>query len=98
LEVDVENLEAKFKVLQVAQTTSEFNIDDSQLGRVKDLIAQVRTRLTVAERLVNSQADASGEIQLSAEEAENIVDQVTDYFDSEGQPEAAVDAQASVAP
>jgi hypothetical protein len=98
LEVDVENLEAKFKVLQVAQTTSEFNIDDSQLGRVKDLIAQVRTRLTVAERLVNSQADAGGEIQLSAEEADDIVDQVSDYFDSEGQPEAAADAQASLAP
>jgi hypothetical protein len=98
LEVDVENLEAKYKVLQVAQTTSEFNIDDSQLGRVKDLIAQVRTRLTVAERLVNSQADTSGEIPLSTEGAEDIVDQVSEYFDGASQPEVSADAQASVAP
>ena len=55
LEVEVENLEAKFKAFEVAQTTSEFNIDDSQLGRVKDLIADVRARLNVAERLANSQ-------------------------------------------
>src|SRR5262249_38833996 len=48
LEVDVEQLEARFKLVQVAQNTSEFNIDDSQLGRVKDLIAEVRTRLAVA--------------------------------------------------
>ena len=32
-----------------------FNIDDSELGRVKELIAEVRTRLNVAERLVNTQ-------------------------------------------
>jgi hypothetical protein len=98
LEVDVENLEAKYKVLQVAQTTSECNIDDSQLGRVKDLIAQVRTRLTVAERLVNSQADTSGEIPLSTEEAEDIVEQVSEYFDESSKPEVAADAQASVTP
>jgi chromosome segregation ATPase len=101
LEVEVENLEAKYKVIQVAQTTSEFNIDDSQLGRVKDLIAEVRTRLTVAERLVNSQADLNGEIPVSTESTDDIVDEVTEYFDVEREPTEVADAaeaQASETP
>lgn len=97
LEAQVENLEAKYKVVQVAQTTSEFNIDDSQLGRVKDLIAEVRTRLNVAERLANSSTDLNGEIPLSEPASDNIVDQVSEYFDVD-QPAANVaDAQASAA-
>jgi phage shock protein A len=83
LEVDVENLEARFKTVEVAQTAAPFNIDDSELGRVKDLIAEVRTRLSVAERLVNAQGDLDGEIALSGPQSEDIVDQVTEYFSSE---------------
>jgi len=95
LEVDVENLEARFKVLEVAQTTSEYNIDDSQLGRVKELIAEVRTRLNVSERLSNSQTALDGEIPLSSPQAENIVDQVTEYFSGEQAPAKVADAQAA---
>lgn len=98
LEVDVENLEARNKMVEVAQTVSDRNIDDSQLGRVKDLITEVRTRLNVAERLANSQCDITGEIQLSEPQSDNIVDQVTEYFHLGGEAGAQVaDAQASAA-
>ena len=95
LEVEVENLEAKFKQVEVAQTASELNVDDSQLGRVKDLIAEVRARLNVAERLVTSQMDVDGEIPLSAPTSENIVDQVTEYFTVESPTAAVAEAQAA---
>ncbi len=88
LEVDVENLEARFKMVEVAQTAAPFNLDDSQLGRVKDLLAEVRTRLNVAERLVNTEMDIDGEIPLGAPQAENIVDQVTEYFSTTGRGES----------
>lgn len=97
LEVEVENLEAKFKVIQVAQTTSEFNIDDSQLGRVKDLIAEVRARLNVAERLANSQTDLDSEIPLAEPESDDIVNEVTEYFSAEQAAATVADAQASAA-
>jgi phage shock protein A len=97
LEVDVEHLEAQFKMVEVAQTTSEFNIDDSQLGRVKDLIADVRARLNVAERLAHAQCDLDSEISLGGPQSENIVDQVTEYFNAESVTPGAVDAQASAA-
>jgi predicted nucleic acid-binding Zn-ribbon protein len=82
LEVDVENLEARFKMIEVAQTTSQYNIDDSQLGRVKELIGDLRARLNVAERIANSSADFNSEIPLSPAAADDIVDQVTEYFQS----------------
>jgi chromosome segregation ATPase len=97
LEVEVVNLEAKFKLVQVAQTTCEFNIDDSQLGRVKDLIAEVRARLNVAERLANSPADLDGIIPLSDPETDDIVDQVTEYFSVDEAPTAVAEAPSSPA-
>jgi phage shock protein A len=95
LEVDVENLEARCKVVEVAQTASPFNVDDSELGRVKDLIAEVRTRLHVAERLVNAEGDIDGEIPLAAPQSENIVDQITEYFNSESSAGKVAEAQTS---
>lgn len=80
LEVDVENLEARLKMVEVAQTTSDYNFDDSQLARAKDLIGDVRTRLNVAERLVHSESTISGEIPLSEPASHDIVEQVTEYF------------------
>ena len=81
LEVDVENLEARLKMVEVAQTTSDYNFDDSQLARAKDLIGDVRTRLNVAERLVHAESTISdGGIPLSEPASHDIVDQVTDYF------------------
>jgi hypothetical protein len=97
LEVDVENLEAQFKMVEVAQTLSERNIDDSQLGRVKDLIADVRARLNVAERLANAQVDIDGEIKVSTPQADNILDQVTEYFSTEAAAAQVADAKGATA-
>ena len=64
LEVDVENLESRLKMVEVAQTSSEINLDDSRLGRCKDLITDLRTRLDVAERIVSTEGQYHGEIVL----------------------------------
>ena len=81
LEVDVENLEARLKMVEVAQTASEINVDDSRLGRAKELITDLRTRLDVAERIVNAEGHYRGEILMDDPRAENIVDHVTEYFE-----------------
>ena len=39
LEVDVANLDARLEMVKVAQSTSEFNFDDSRLSRTKDLVS-----------------------------------------------------------
>lgn len=90
LQVDVENLEARLKMVEVAQTTSEYNFDDSQLARVKGLMSDIRTRLSVAEKLVNADEHYQGEIILESGAPEDIVEQVTSYFDEDSSKESQV--------
>ena len=85
LEVDVENLEARLKMVEVAQTTSEFDFDDSHLARTKELISDIHTRIEVSARLLDVQTDFHARIPLeSPEEMEDISDQITEYFTTDG--------------
>ena len=89
LEVQVENIEARLKMVEAAQTTCEYNFDDSRLSRVKELLSDLHTKLEVSERLVNSESHFGGEIQLEESVSEDIVDEVTQYFDAQPQPQVA---------
>jgi len=87
LQVEVENLEARLQMIAAAKATSEFEFDDSRLGRVKELVSNLRTRLDVADRLLNAETEFHDEIPLDAIAPENIVDQVAEYF-TEPTPDA----------
>jgi hypothetical protein len=80
LEVDVQNLEAKRKLVEVAQASSEYVFDDSQLARCKELITDIRTRLDVAAKLANADVNIEVEIPLDEATPSDITDQVADYF------------------
>ena len=60
LQVEVENLEAKLKLVQVAEASSDFQFDDSQLARCKELMTDIRTRLDVAAKLANADTNVPG--------------------------------------
>ena len=81
LEVDVANLEARLKMVQVAQTSSDFNFDDSQLSRTKELLSEIGTRIDVAEKMVN--VEVQGGINLEEEVQEDISEEITRYFNGE---------------
>ena len=87
LQVEVENLEAKLQMIAAAKATSEYQFDDSRLGKVKELVSNLQTRLKVAENLVNAETRFHDEIPLDETTPEDIVEQVTKYF-SEGAPAA----------
>jgi len=82
LTVEIENLEARLKMVEVAQTTSQFNFDDSQLARTRDLINEISTRLDVTEKMMSQQVELSDRIPLEEDDAdaENVVDAVTKHF------------------
>jgi chromosome segregation ATPase len=80
LQVEVENLEARNQMVAAAQTTSNYQFDDSQIGRVKELVSNLKTRLEVSEKMVNAETEFQGEIPLEKTSPANIVDQVSDYF------------------
>lgn len=80
LEVDVENLQARLEMVKVAQSTSEFNFDDSHLSRTKELVKAIGTRIDVAEKLVNAETTYPGQIDLEEAPASDITEQITNYF------------------
>jgi hypothetical protein len=93
LEVDVQNLEAKRKLVEVAQASSEYVFDDSQLARAKELITDIRTRLDVAAKLANADVNVEAEIPLEDATPADITDQVTQYFKLGDEAEAAQEAE-----
>lgn len=80
LVVDVENLEARMKMIEVAETTSELSLDDSELSRTRELVEEISTRLDVAEELLDTRSHYVDRIPLEDESEDDIVDQVTTYL------------------
>jgi hypothetical protein len=86
LEVEVENLEARLKMVEVAKASSEFNIDDSQLSRTRQLLSDIESRIEVDAQLVNADDLVLDEIPLETP-AENvkILDRIAEFEKSKGQ-------------
>jgi chromosome segregation ATPase len=82
LQVDVENLEARSQMIAAAQTTSNYQFDDSELGRVKELVTDLRTRLDVAEKLVNADGYFQEQIPVDQATPADIVEQIGQHFAS----------------
>ena len=80
----MQNLEAKRKLVEVAQASSDYVFDDSQLARAKELINDIRTRLDVAAKLANADVNVQTEIALDDSAPADITDQVTQYFKLDG--------------
>jgi hypothetical protein len=85
LQVEVENLEAKLKLVQVAEASSDFQFDDSQLARCKELMTDIRTRLDVAAKLANADTNFQKEIPLDEAAPEDVAEQVAEYFGLESE-------------
>jgi phage shock protein A len=90
LQVEVENLEAKHKLVQVAEAGSDFQFDDSQLARCKELMTDIRTRLDVAAKLANADTNFQKEIPLDEASPEDVSEQVAKYFHLDGQEQVEV--------
>jgi chromosome segregation ATPase len=88
LEVDVANMEARLEMVRVAQSTSDFNFDDSHLARTRDLVKAIGARIDVAEKLVNADTSYPGQIELDETENTNITEQITQYFEMSDSHEA----------
>ena len=78
--VEVENLEAKLKLVEVAQASSDLKLDDSQLSRAKGLIADIRAKLDVSAKLANADTNFHDEILLDGPAEDDIQQQVAEYF------------------
>lgn len=80
LEIDVAQLEARLKMVEVAQTASKLNVDNSRLSSTRELLEDISSRIDVAEKLVNVNTKGVSEIALDEKESKNILDEIADYF------------------
>lgn len=80
LEVEVESLQARLTMVEVAQTSNPVSIDDSHLSGTRQLLESIRTRIDVAERLVDSEGVVSGTIQLEDPASPELLSEIADYF------------------
>lgn len=92
LEVEVELLEAKWMAIKADVAGSQYAIDDSRLGKVKELVRSLNNRIKVEENLIAVEGDAMGEIPLDDSEAvleSDIVADVRSHFNSSGSTSTA---------
>jgi septal ring factor EnvC (AmiA/AmiB activator) len=101
LEIEVEGLESRLEMIEVKQVASDVQVvDDSALADVKELMKGIKTRLDVADKMLNADTDVQDLIPLEepADETHlNIEDEVARYFGenrhaSDGTIDLAADA------
>ncbi len=80
LMAEVAKLEARQKMVSVAESCSEFNLDTSVLARAKELIRNVEGRLEVTERLLATDVEFVEEIPLDPPAGEDVVQEIAEYF------------------
>lgn len=86
LEVEVENLEARLKMVEVAKAANEFVIDDSQLSRTRQLLSDIESRIEVDAQMVNADEMIADEIPLEKPtENTKILERITAYEKAKGQ-------------
>ncbi|MGQ0636119.1 MAG: hypothetical protein ACT4QC_16020 [Planctomycetaceae bacterium] len=85
LEVQIENLEARFKIVQAAQSASHVQVDNSQLARAKKLISDLNKQLDVAQRVLDAEGKFTGLIPVDAvsQVPEDLANQIDEYFGKE---------------
>jgi hypothetical protein len=94
LMVEIENLEARQKMVEVAQTAAQLttSFDSSQVSRTRELVDELATRIEVAERMVGAEGEFEDEIPIQEEPSVNIVEEIVAYL-HQGDPEVATVAE-----
>ncbi len=79
LEIQVEQLQARLRQIEVAQAAGDVRLDATRVSEARTLIDEIQTRLEVAERVLHAEATQAGEITIEPPAAD-IVEQVEAYF------------------
>lgn len=90
LEVEIENLQARLTMVDVAKTSSSVALDDSALSETRKLLDDIRTRIDVEERVTASQGMLEGTIPLEETASSDLLTEISSYF---GEDQAEVDVE-----
>ena len=92
---EVSKLEAQEKMLSVAKSASEIQIDDSTIASVRELVDQIDARLAVETRMLDADETFTDEIPVEESSSENVSEAIAAYFGQEA-PEAETLAEVEV--
>jgi len=79
LEIQVEQLQARLRQIEIAQAAGDARLDATRVSEARALIDEIQTRLEVAERVLHADVAQFGEITVEPP-AVDIVEQVGAYF------------------
>lgn len=99
LQVELEELQARHRMNEVAQATSELSIDDSVLAKVQDCFDDLETQIAANERFLSVEGEFQYEIPVDVEpqvDDADIMDQVAAFLGKDTAPLAEIIAVADL--
>jgi chromosome segregation ATPase len=79
-ELKLEALVARYKMVQVAETASEFNFDNSVVGRANERLHGLEKAIATKEKVVNFEGKNAIRIPIEAPKQTNLDEEITSYF------------------
>lgn len=94
LEVQIENLTARERMVDVAKAASSINLDDSKLSVTQEMINDIGAKLDAEEEMLNMAPEYLGSIPVSGEVTDNgnILDDMDEYFSNKFEESEVVSA------
>jgi chromosome segregation ATPase len=92
LEDKIASLESQWRLIRAASAGSRIQMDNSKLAQTEKLIADIKKRLDVSERILAHEAQFVEQIPVDAISEKDLLQQVDDYFAPK--PPAVQQAQA----
>jgi hypothetical protein len=81
LRVQIDNLAARNRMIEVAKSSSQFVFDDSQLAKTTQLIDEIDSRLSAEERMANSESRSFDRIPVQDSESQvDLMAEIANYF------------------
>ena len=81
LRVQIDNLAARNRMIEVTKSSSQFVFDDSQLAKTSQLSDEIDSRLSAEERMANSESQSFDRIPVQDSESQvDLMDEITNYF------------------
>jgi hypothetical protein len=80
LATKIESLTSQYRLIQAASVGSNIQVDNSKLAQTEKLIAQIKKRLDVSERVLAHESQFVQSIPVDAVAEGDLLTQVDDYF------------------
>jgi hypothetical protein len=99
LEVQIENLTARHRMNEVVATASQINIDNSELAKTREMLADIDALVSAKEEMLTIAPKYFGQIPVNADAISSdtdILDEMDAYFDSKQNDDEATYEEAIV--